>query len=225
MQELNMCGKQCPIPVIETKKVLEQAKQGEIVVVLVDNEIAVQNLQRLANNRQDKAEVKKLHDDKFAVEIMVSAAGRADTIDTAKAAGDAEAVGFRDADTEKTGQQELSMLSVRKSELVVVISSDHMGEPDVKLGSLLMKSFIFALSKQDKLPAAILFYNGGACLTTEESESLGDLKMMEGEGVEILTCGMCLQYLGLEDKLGVGTVTNMYDIVERMTSADQIIRP
>lgn len=197
MQELNMCGKQCPIPVIETKKVLEQAKQGEIVVVLVDNEIAVQNLQKLAKNRQDKAEIKKLSDDNFAVEITVL----------------------------ETGQQELSMLSVRKSELVVVISSDHMGGPDVKLGSLLMKSFIFALSKQDKLPAAILFYNGGACLTTEESESLEDLKMMAGEGVEIFTCGMCLQYLGLEDKLRVGTVTNMYDIVERMTLADHIIRP
>ena len=62
-------------------------------------------------------------------------------------------------------------------------------------------------------------------MTTEGSESLADLKLLEEQGVEILTCGTCLDYYGLKDKLCVGNVTNMYTIVETMNAADKIIRP
>ena len=71
----------------------------------------------------------------------------------------------------------------------------------------------------------MLFYNGGATLTTEESDSLEDLKSLEAQGVEILTCGTCLDYYDLKEKLAVGSVTNMYSIVEIMAKANRIIRP
>lgn len=71
----------------------------------------------------------------------------------------------------------------------------------------------------------MLFYNGGATLTTEDSDSLEDLKNLEAQGVEIMTCGTCLDYYGLKDKLAVGTVTNMYSIVEIMEQASKVIRP
>jgi len=87
-----------------------------------------------------------------------------------------------------------------------------------------MKGFIYALSQLDELPQTILFYNGGATITTEESPSLEDLKSMEAQGVEILTCGTCLDYYGLKDKLAVGSVTNMYTIVEKLNQADKIIK-
>lgn len=77
----------------------------------------------------------------------------------------------------------------------------------------------------DDLPDKILFYNGGATLTTEGSDSLEDLKSLEAQGVEILTCGTCLNYYNLSDQLAVGSVTNMYAIVEAMSQADKIIRP
>lgn len=88
-----------------------------------------------------------------------------------------------------------------------------------------MKGFIFALAQQDILPKTILFYNSGARLTTTGSESLEDLKNMEAEGVEIMTCGTCLKYLGIETELQVGTVSNMYDIAEKMVGACSIVRP
>ena len=69
------------------------------------------------------------------------------------------------------------------------------------------------------MPSTNMFYNGGAKVTTEGSVSIEDLKNMEAQGVEIRTCGTCLNYYGLTDKLAVGSVTNMYDIVETMTSA------
>ena len=77
----------------------------------------------------------------------------------------------------------------------------------------------------DKLPKTMLFYNGGATLTAEGSDSLEDLKSLEAQGVEIMTCGTCLDYYGLKKKLAVGTVTNMYSIVETMANAGKIIRP
>ena len=100
-----------------------------------------------------------------------------------------------------------------------------MGEGNDELGKVLMKSFIYALSHQETLPNTILFYNSGAALTCEESSTLEDLKSLESQGVEILTCGACLDYYGLLDKLRIGEVTNMYIIVEKMTQAGLIVKP
>ena len=88
-----------------------------------------------------------------------------------------------------------------------------------------MKGFIFAVSQLEELPKTMLFYNGGARLTAEGSDSLADLKEMEAQGVQIMTCGTCLDYYGLKEKLQVGSVTNMYSIVETMNGARKVIRP
>ena len=88
-----------------------------------------------------------------------------------------------------------------------------------------MKAFVFALTKQDQLPDTILCYNTGAYLTCEGADTLEDLKLLESEGVTILSCGTCLDFYGIKEKLAVGGVTNMYDIVERMENAAQIIKP
>ena len=108
---------------------------------------------------------------------------------------------------------------------VVVISADHMGEGNEELGRALLKAFLFALTQQETLPAAILFYNAGAAVTCEGSASLEDLQALQSQGVEILTCGTCLNYYGLTEKLRVGEVTNMYVIAEKQLQADCIIRP
>ena len=100
-----------------------------------------------------------------------------------------------------------------------------MGEGGEELGRILIKGFLFALTQQEHLPSTVLFYNGGAKLTTEGSASLEDLKTLEANGVEILTCGTCLDYYGLKDKLAVGGVTNMYVIVEKQMQADLVLRP
>ena len=93
------------------------------------------------------------------------------------------------------------------------------------LSAYLLKAFLYALSQQESLPKTILFYNGGAFLTCEGSLSLEDLKSMAERGVEILTCGTCLNHYGLKEQLAVGEVTNMYAIVEKMAAADRILRP
>ena len=96
---------------------------------------------------------------------------------------------------------------------------------DPDLGAILMKSFIFSLIKQDVLPDEMIFYNEGVKITTTKSETLEDLKYLADNGVEIVSCGTCLDFFHLKEELQVGSVTNMYDIVERMEKADKIIKP
>ena len=132
--------------------------------------------------------------------------------------------------TEKAAESEVKDETVcipdrRADNTVVVISSPYMGEGDDALGAVLMKGFIYAISQQDTLPATMLFYNGGAKLTCEDAPTLEDLKSLEAQGVEILTCGTCLNHYGLTEKLQVGTVTNMYVIAEKMTQASLIVKP
>ena len=107
----------------------------------------------------------------------------------------------------------------------VVFSSDKMGEGDEELGKNLMKSFVFALSNVDPLPTAMVFYNRGAFLTSEGSPVLADLKNLEKAGVKIMTCGLCADYYKIKEKLGVGVISNMYEIVETQMESQKIIKP
>ena len=107
----------------------------------------------------------------------------------------------------------------------VAFESDAMGRGDDALGTLLMKGFIYALTQLETLPSALIFYNGGARLTVEGSASLEDIKSLEAQGVEVLTCGTCLNFFGLSEKLAVGSVSNMYSIVEKLSTAGKVIKP
>ena len=202
--KLDERGKQCPKPVIDTKKALESCNPGETVEVLVDNEIAVQNLSKMAASKGLSAVSEKISDNEFSVKIPVGqgvtpASGAPDDSDEEPAAGRPDS---------------------RKKGMAVVLSSNLMGH-----GDPLMKGFVYALTQQDVLPETILLYNSGAYLSCEGSDNLEDLKSMESQGVEILTCGTCLNFYGLSEKLQVGSVTNMYEIVERMTAAKLLVRP
>ena len=200
MITVNAMGDNCPIPVIKTKKAIAALTGPETIEVLVDNEIAVQNVTKMASGSGGKVTSEKLGDAEFKVTIEMEGAPAAD---------EAEAVCVPDA----------------RDNTVVVVSSDRMGSGNDELCKVLIKGFIFAVTQLDTLPKTMLFYNGGATLTTEDSDSLEDLKSLEAQGVEIMTCGTCLDYYGLKDKLAVGTVTNMYSIVETMAKAGRIVRP
>ena len=107
----------------------------------------------------------------------------------------------------------------------MAVDTDVMGRGSDELGRTLMKGFLFAVSQLPTLPRTMLFYNGGAWLTVEGSESLEDLRALEQRGVEILTCGTCLNYYGISEKLAVGSITNMYAIAEKLSGAGKVVKP
>lgn len=208
MRKLDERGKQCPMPVIEAKQALAEAAPGERIEVIVDNEIAVQNLTKMAKHKQLKSAAEKKGEREFSVVIEAGAEGQI-------------SVSVPEEEPEMTA----CTPDGKSNGLVIVLSSDQMGSGDEVLGKLLMKGFIYAVSHQEQLPEKVLMYNSGAFLSCEGSDSLEDLKELEAQGVEILTCGTCLNHYHLEDKLRVGGVTNMYDITESLLQAKKIIRP
>jgi selenium metabolism protein YedF len=106
---------------------------------------------------------------------------------------------------------------------VVCITSDRFGTGDEELGEILMKAFLNTLWDYRPRPARLLFINNGVMLTTEGSETLDALKLLEEEGVEILSCGACLDYYGIKDKLRVGRVTNMYETVDTLLTSGKVV--
>jgi selenium metabolism protein YedF len=108
---------------------------------------------------------------------------------------------------------------------VVVVSSNVMGHGDDKLGSILIKGFIYSLTCLETLPKAVIFYNSGVKLAVEGSEVLEDLKTLADAGVEIVACGTCLEFYQLKEKLAVGKIVNMLDIVERQAKATKVVKP
>ena len=197
-------GMACPLPVVNAKRISEELGAGDVLVMLVDNEIAVQNLQKFAVQRGYQASASRQAEKEYCVEMQIPGNG-------APAAAPAAQVQCAP--------------DARKNGMVVVLSGNTMGTGDEKLGKALMKAFVFALTRQDTLPETVLCYNTGAYLSCEGADTLEDLKSLEAEGVQILTCGTCLDFYGIKEKLAVGSVTNMYEIVETMQRAASIVRP
>ncbi|MBR4703913.1 MAG: sulfurtransferase-like selenium metabolism protein YedF [Oscillospiraceae bacterium] len=198
-------GHQCPVPVVMTIKALEGVKGPCTVETHVDNETAVQNVTRLAGSRGFPVTSEKLAADHFVIYMQAPQPASGPS-------GEPRA-------------EEIVCAPDRRGSTVVAVTTDSMGHGNEELGKTLMKGFLYALSQLEELPKTILFYNGGAKLTTEGSLSLEDLRSMEAQGVKILTCGTCLNFYGLTEKLAVGEVTNMYSIVETLAGADKIIKP
>lgn len=107
--------------------------------------------------------------------------------------------------------------------IVIVIASNKLGSGDNELGEVLMKSYTYALTEVSPVPKTIIFLNSGVKLTTEGSAVLDNIEKLQQAGVEIISCGTCLDFYGLKEKLMVGIVGNMYSIVEKMHNATKVI--
>lgn len=195
MITIDALGQVCPIPVIKAKKALEElGDEGGVLAILVDNDIARQNLQKMATTMGCQSEY--LQKDKEVIEVTI-VAGKGCALDKSE--------------------------NLEDSGLVVAIGRDTMGEGGQELGKILLKSFIFSLRELNPLPTHILFFNSGAYLTSRDSNSLEDLQAMAEKGTIIQTCGTCTNYYGISDKLAVGEVANMYGIVTAMAEAKRLI--
>jgi selenium metabolism protein YedF len=111
-----------------------------------------------------------------------------------------------------------------QGERVLLISSRFLGDGPEELGSLLMRNFIHTLLETTALPTSIFFMNQGVLLTTEGSDVLEALDKLACMGVELLSCGLCLDFFGLKEKLRVGSTTNMLSTVESLLAAGQVIK-
>lgn len=192
-------GLACPQPVIMARKAMQEGT-GRITVI-VDSETAVVNVTRMAQKAGWQV-VQECRDSEVHLHLAAPTAAAPQPQEAPAPAALAPA-----------------------GPTILLVKSTHMGHGDDQLGEILIRGFFHTLTEMDDAPAAIIFLNSGVKLTTEGSPVLDDLRALEERGVEIYSCGTCLNYFGLTDSPKVGTVSNMYSIVETLLSAGKVISP
>lgn len=212
-KQLNMVGKACPLPVVEAKKRLRASR--EALEVLVDNEEAAENLSRLAEEEGRRISL-----------LASSGTGKQRTLYFAELSEEEWAAGKKslDAPDLRTRPEEQTTPSDR-TPFILVFDHDALGTDADGFGHQLLKSFLYAMSENDAIPHSILFYNRGVFLTAgEEEDLLSDLRQLEERGSRLLSCGLCLEHYKLKEKLKIGSISNMYEIVSLM-SRFRTVRP
>ncbi len=191
IKQLDMVGQPCPIPVVQARRAL-QAGDGTVIVT-VDNEVAVQNLRKMADGDGHAFAFEPLSGGHFRV---ILGAGNAVDIDRTESWPGPSAL---------------------------LIARSTFGDGDPALGAMLMKGFIFAQSELPSPPADILFVNGGAKLTTAGATTVPDLLALQAKGVRIWTCGTCANFYGITDALAVGQITDMLHIARILAGAEKVV--
>jgi selenium metabolism protein YedF len=200
MVTLNMLGQPCPIPVVEAKKTL---LQGQDVMVLVDNAIAVQNLEKMSAGLGFDFSFEQKGEAEFAVTIKVK-------VQTGNPAAVLQQCQEAPTVTASGG-------------IVFLITSDQIGVSAEEPGKKLIQTFLYSLAQLPAAPEIILLINAGVKLAAEGSNVLDNLKTLAANGADIRSCGQCLNYYGLTEKLAVGKITNMLEIVEFLTSSRRTV--
>ncbi len=191
-------GLACPQPVILTRNAMREATE---IVTLVTGRDQVDNVRRLAERAGWQVTFGQA-DEGWRIEMTQG-----------EAAGEPELTPDLTACPPGQGQRAR----------VVLLASDKIGEGDPELGGILMRSFLYTLGALEPLPETLILLNAGVKLAVEGSPVLEDLRTLEGEGVQILACGTCLDFYELTEKLAVGTVSNMYVIAETLLAADHTL--
>lgn len=211
-------GETCPKPVIRAMKALAEPGTDGSVRVLVDNTVAVENLKRLAASKQGSAEVAEVEGG-WAVTVSgvpAELAGNPQGTDAALAEAGIACPVPGDGDA-------AAPAPAARRQVTVFVGSSTFGQGAEELGRILIKGLVYAFSQADEAPHRIVFFNDGARLTCEGSEMLDDIRELERRGCEVLTCGTCLDFHGIKDRLAVGGVTNLYAISEIALGPDKVV--
>jgi len=184
-----------------TKEALESMQEGSLTVI-VDNSTSRDNVERFAKSQGCHVRIREL-DAGYSVEVVK---GHSDEGKAGTAAGE-------------------SAEASSEPNVVVYVGSDVMGVGDRELGSILIKAFLKTLGETTPKPQKMIFINSGVKLTTEGSEVIDSIKKLEAMNVTVLSCGTCLDYYQIKDKLKVGLVSNMFDIANALLGADRVVRP
>lgn len=188
-------GKACPMPVIMAKKEIDAGVK--FFEIEVDNKIAVENLKKLANSQGFTTTIEE-NNGNFKVNFSNGCEECEEVL------------------AKVEGKKPLGNWSI-------FVNKEIIGTGNEELGQSLMKMFLYTISEGEDLPKSILFMNGGVKVPTLNEQAVEHLKVLQDKGVELLVCGACLNFYGLEEKLGVGKISNMYDITNAMKESLKVI--
>lgn len=195
MKIIDAKNKNCPIPVIMAKKEMDLGEK--VIVIEVDNEIAVKNLEKLANSQGFEVSV---NEGKGIYKVILNSSSKS-----------CEEIICSIEEGNKLG------------DWAVFIGKEIIGMGNEELGKNLMKMFFYTLNESNDIPKYLLFMNDGVKVPTLNEQAIEHLRELQNKGVEILVCGACLNFYSLEDKLNVGRISNMYEIISAMQEVSKVI--
>ncbi len=206
MQTVDARGKQCPQPVMMTKKVIEGGAKE--IKVIVDNPVAGQNVSRLLKSKGFSVVLEAENDLDIAVSGLLESEG--------KQVEDNEAA---------TSPEICSCHSEGAKTIAVLIARNIMGASDRDLGEVLIKGFLGTIYQmdQDLIPSTLALMNEGVKLAVTGASTCESLMELQKKGCKILVCGTCVNHFGIADSVGVGEISNMFDISESILKADKIL--
>ena len=194
-------GQSCPKPVVMTKNALSKLAVSGSMVVLVDNDTAKTNVENfLKSNGVKYSTVQKI--DMFEIRVTKT-----------------------DAPFAFEGPAEHSTCGQKTGSHVIAVKNNKMGFGSDELGEILIRACINTIQEITPLPGAIVFYNSGIELTLKDSPVLESLQELEKLGVKIIVCGTCVQHFKQKENVAVGTISNMYDIMEILSRASHVVYP
>ncbi len=197
-------GLNCPQPVLLARKSIENSKTDSLMVI-VDNSISKENVCRFLTNQGFEVNPRELSSDHFEIVAMKNAPGEVSAWDVQGPQNDAP--------------------QPDQSSLVVYVGTCLMGSGDQGLGAKLMRGFLRTLIDMSFKPWRMIFINSGVMLTTVDEEAVEALTLLSEKGVEILSCGTCLQHYKVDEKLAVGRSTTMYEVLETLEKASKVVSP
>ncbi|MCP4311714.1 MAG: sulfurtransferase-like selenium metabolism protein YedF [Bacteroidetes bacterium] len=201
MKIVDTKGHTCPRPLIMLKEALLELKQGDQLQVITDNETSLKNL------------ISYLKDQ--GANPTVDTAGNVHTITTVRP----------DTPDGETNPATYCSTEIARTDYVVCLKSNRMGEGDPDLGKVLMETFVENLKLQDHLPTHVVMYNAGVKLAMKESPVCSSLSELEELGCRIMLCGTCIDHYGLQYEIGVGMISNMVCITEILVQTGHVITP
>jgi len=204
MQIIDTTGQQCPAPLIAVRHALKGARAGDSFKIITDNQTVFNNISRFLKDNKTEFSSEESND------IL--------TLTITKRTTE-----FSDAEAKEYYTTEIPHFS--KGDFIIAFTSDKMGDGDEELGQLLMINFVKAIKELDVLPRNMVFYNKGVTLGSEDSPVIDHFKELEKMGVHFLFCETCAKYYLLEQNIKIGTLSNMFEITQVMSSAGNIVRP
>lgn len=222
-EKLDLRGLMCPQPVLRTKKVLDTKPEGA-VEVLVDSDINVMNLTRLANSLGLSLEAKESAD---GYQVVISSPGAESPTSAVSQSGPdhTHTASSESQSAKSASKQAEGTNSQTKTNTVLFIAKDTFGEGDRDFSVNLINVFLQTVLQAGHKPQAILLANTGVRLMDPDSSVNKVLTDFKEAGVDVFACGLCVEFYGLKDKIAKEQITNMYAICEYLFSADKIISP
>jgi selenium metabolism protein YedF len=200
MNTVDARGLKCPMPLIETKKAITNADKDTAIKVLIDNETSFKNVSHFLSDNKIEFSSEQ-NGDEYVIQI----------------------------NKQESNLEEVDAAAYCKPSLptdnsfVVMFAKDRIGEGSEELGNVLVGGFLTTIKERDVLPEKIILMNSGINLVMKDSPAMPLLKELEGKGVDIVSCGTCLDYYEKMDELAVGRVSNMYEILESMLAVQKVI--